>query len=76
MCTKSFFMRFGAFVAVLVLCFALSVPVLADGLVSGTATLKSSSFTYSNGSGGSTFENNDLPSGNSRNGWFLSLIHI
>lgn len=29
MCTKSFFRRFGAFVAALVLCFALSVPALA-----------------------------------------------
>lgn len=30
MCTKSFFRRFGAFVAALVLCFALSVPVFAQ----------------------------------------------
>lgn len=37
MCSKSFFSRFGAFVAALVLCFALSVPALADEVVSGTA---------------------------------------
>lgn len=37
MCTKSFFRRFGAFVAALVLCFVLSVPALADNVVSGTA---------------------------------------
>lgn len=37
MCTKSFFRRFGAFVAALVLCFALSVPALADTVVNGTA---------------------------------------
>lgn len=37
MCTKSFFRRFGAFVAALVLCFALSVPALADNVISGTA---------------------------------------
>lgn len=73
MCTKSFFRSFGAFVAALVLCFALSVPALADDLVNGTAVLKASSFSYSNGSGGSTFENNDLPVGNSRNGWFPAL---
>lgn len=35
MCTKSFFRRFGAFVAALVLCFALSVPALADAVVNG-----------------------------------------
>lgn len=37
MCTKSFFRRLGAFVAALVLCFALSVPALADKVVNGTA---------------------------------------
>lgn len=37
MCTKSFFRRFGAFVAALVLCFALSVPALADSVISGKA---------------------------------------
>ena len=37
MCTKSFFRRFGAFVAALVLCFALSVPALADKVISGSA---------------------------------------
>lgn len=36
MCTKSFFRGFGAFVAALVLCFALSVPALADGVLSGS----------------------------------------
>ena len=36
MCTKSFFRRFGAFVAALVLCFTLSVPALADGVLSGS----------------------------------------
>lgn len=73
MCTKSFFRSFGAFVVALVLCFALSVPALADELVSGTATLKASSFSYSAGSGGSTYNSNDLPSGNNRNGWFPAL---
>lgn len=37
MCTKSFFSRFGAFVAALVLCFVLSVPALANNVVSGKA---------------------------------------
>lgn len=36
MCTKSFFRRFGAFVAALVLCFALSVPALADDVSSAS----------------------------------------
>lgn len=36
MCTKSFFMRFGAFVTALVLCFVLSVPALADEVLSGS----------------------------------------
>lgn len=35
MCTKSFFRRFGAFVAALVLCFALSVPVFAADFTGG-----------------------------------------
>ena len=35
MCTKCFFRRLGAFVAALVLCFALSVPALADEVLSG-----------------------------------------
>ena len=40
MCTKSFFRRFGAFVAALVLCFALSVPALAaESVLSGNATV-------------------------------------
>lgn len=38
MCTKSFFRRFGAFVAALVLCFALCVPALAaESVLSGNA---------------------------------------
>ena len=36
MCTKSFFRRFGAFVAALVLCFALSVPALAEEILAGS----------------------------------------
>lgn len=47
MCTKSFFTRFGAFVAALVLCFALSVPALADNVVSGTACLDYSLYSGS-----------------------------
>lgn len=43
MCTKSFFRRFGAFVAALVLCFALSVPAFAEGVLSGIAEF---SFRY------------------------------
>lgn len=43
MCTKSFFRGFGAFVTALVLCFALSVPALADEVISGTAEF---SFSY------------------------------
>lgn len=73
MCMYNALKRCGAFVAASVLCFALCVPALADDLVTGTAILKASSFSYSNGSGGSTFENNDLPSGQSRNGWFPAL---
>lgn len=40
MCTKSFFRRFGAFVTALVLCFALSVPALADSVLSGSANFE------------------------------------
>lgn len=47
MCTKSFFRRFGAFVAALVLCFALSVPALADNVVSGTTSLDYSLYSGS-----------------------------
>lgn len=36
MCTKSFFRSFGAFVAALVLCFALCVPALADVTLNGS----------------------------------------
>lgn len=42
MCTKSFFRSFGAFVAALVLCFALSVPALADESISGSASFVAS----------------------------------
>lgn len=62
MCTKSFFRRFGAFVAALVLCFALSVPALADQVITGSAgfdySLYSGSWS-SSGLGG-------LPSGTGR----------
>ena len=40
MCTKSFFRCFGAFVAALVLCFALSVPALADSVLSGNGSFQ------------------------------------
>lgn len=50
MCTKCFFRRFGAFVAALVLCFALSVPALADTVVSGTARFDYSLYSGSWGS--------------------------
>lgn len=62
MCTKSFFRRFGAFVAALVLCFALSVPALADKVISGTAF-----FDYSLYSGSwSSRELGSLSSGTGR----------
>lgn len=62
MCTKSFFRRFCAFVAALVLCFALSVPALADQVVSGTAC-----FDYSLYSGSwSSHELGSLSSGTGR----------
>lgn len=48
MCTKSFFWRFGAFVTALILCFALSVPALADSVLSGSATF---AFRYRSGAG-------------------------
>lgn len=47
MCTKSFFRSFGAFVAALVLCFALSVPALADTVVSGNICFGGFSYTSS-----------------------------
>ena len=63
MCTKSFFRRFGAFVAALVLCFALSVPALADEVITGNAR-----FDYSFYSGSwSSDELDRLPSGTGRN---------
>lgn len=62
MCTKSSFRRFGAFVAALVLCFALSVPALADNVISGTAC-----FDYSLYSGSwSSHELGCLSSGTGR----------
>lgn len=68
MCTKSFFKRFGAFVAALVLCFALSVPALADNVVSGSA-----SFDYSLYSGSwSSRELGFLSSGTGRDFELLS----
>ena len=49
MCTKSFFRSFGAFVAALVLCFALFVPALAaESVLSGNATV---TFGYRQSSG-------------------------
>lgn len=65
MCTKSFFRRFGAFVAALVLCFSLTVFVSAESVLSGSAKFdfrygsESSSYwsapegSYSVSSGGS-----------------------
>lgn len=37
MCTNSFFWRFGAFVAALILCLALSVPAFADEVLTGNS---------------------------------------
>ena len=48
MCTKRFFRSFGAFVAALILCFALSVPALADSVLSGSASFV---MRYRSGSG-------------------------
>lgn len=65
MCTKSFFRRFGAFVAALVLCFSLTVFASAEAVLSGSANLQvlyrsgagpswsSPEGTYSVSSGGS-----------------------
>lgn len=62
MCTKSSFRRFSAFVAALVLCFALSVPALADNVISGMAC-----FDYSLYSGSwSSHELGCLSSGTGR----------
>lgn len=47
MCTKCFFRRFGAFVAALVLCFALSVPALADEVLYGDLAFYSLIFSSS-----------------------------
>lgn len=47
MCTKSFFRSFGAFVAALVLCFALSVPALADEVLYGDLAFYSLIFSSS-----------------------------
>lgn len=57
MCSKSFFRRFGAFVAALVLCFALSVPALADDV-------STSSFPFIFVSSASSF-GQQVPSGTS-----------
>ena len=40
MCTKSFFRRFGAFVAALVLCFSLTVFASAESVLSGSANIQ------------------------------------
>ena len=52
MCTKSFFRRFGAFVAAFILCFTLTVPALADEVLTGNATAKVS---YSESQSSSSF---------------------
>lgn len=57
MCTKSFFRRFGAFVAALILCFALCVPALADDV-------STSSFPFNFVSSTSAF-GKDIQSGKS-----------
>lgn len=57
MCTKCFFRRFGAFVAALVLCFALTVPALADDV-------STSSFPFTFVSSTSAF-GKDIQSGKS-----------
>lgn len=48
MCSKSFFRRFGAFVAALVLCFALCVPALADVTLNGNAYIFGAQSSNSN----------------------------
>lgn len=65
MCTKSFFRRFGAFVAVLVLCFALSVPAFADEVLTGnsifdTAALIDGSPSYASNNLASDSANKDF----------------
>ena len=62
MCTKSFFRSFGAFVTALILCFSLSVPALADEVISGTARFDASLFSDS----WTSQELARLPSGSSR----------
>ena len=67
MCIKGFFRRFGAFVAALVLSFALSVPALADEIITGTIRFQIGTFyngswsfqSYGNVSSGSS-KNIDL----------------
>lgn len=66
MCTKSFFRRFGAFVAALVLCFALSVPALADSVLSGTAVMRYG-YVPTGHDSMTALDNRDLVSGSSNN---------
>lgn len=47
MCMYNALKRCGAFVAALVLCFALSVPAMADSVVSGSLKLNGSRYVYS-----------------------------
>lgn len=66
MCTKSFFRRFGAFVAALVLCFALSVPALADEVITGTMSVYVYSYQPTSSSTGAWSSNRlTLSSGSS-----------
>ena len=46
--TSNVFKRFGAFVAALILCFALSVPALADEVLTGSATASVSYYEVQN----------------------------
>lgn len=62
MCTKSFFRRFCAFVAALVLCFALSIPAFADEVLTSSFNLY---LCDTNTSGFSNSFSQSVPSGTS-----------
>lgn len=66
MCMKNVFRRFGAFVAALVLCFALSVPALADSVLSGTAVMRYG-YVPTGWDSMTALDNRDLVSGSSNN---------
>ena len=83
MCIKNVFRRFGAFVAALVLCFALSVPALADEVLNGNVTFyylwMGRTATYASGlSGGSVSLNGSsqpiTPSANNAPAGFAYIL--